>query len=112
MPPTGDEPEDDLPQIVVNRLRAAAASRGLRPGVRAVRRKKRDVIPAQFSDGRDPVSLGDIAERIMAERGWQEPLRAGGVMGNWEEIVGQQIRSEERRVGKECRCRGWGEQWI
>lgn len=91
MPPTEGEPEDDLPQIVVNRLRAAAASRGLRPGVRAVRRKKRDVIPAQFSDGRDPVSLGEIAERIMAERGWQEPLRAGGVMGNWEEIVGQQI---------------------
>src|SRR5690625_7420741 len=90
MPPTGDEPEDDLPQIVVNRLRAAAASRGLRPGVRAVRRKKRDVIPAQFSDGRDPVSLGDIAERIMAERGWQEPLRAGGGMGNWEEMVGQE----------------------
>src|SRR5690625_2805398 len=59
--------------------------------MRSVRRRKRDVIPAQFSDGRDPVSLGEIAERIMAERGWQEPLRAGGVMGNWEEIVGQQI---------------------
>src|SRR5690625_7993664 len=94
MTPTGDEPEADLPQIVVNRLRAAEASRGLRPGVRAVRRKKRDVIPAQFSDGRDPVSLGDIAERIMAERGWQEPLRAGGVMGNWEDIVGQQIAED------------------
>src|SRR5690625_6651009 len=97
MPPTGDEPEDDLPQIVVNRLRAAAASRGLRPGVRAVRRKKRDVIPAQFSDGRDPVSLGDIAERIMAERGWQEPLRAGGGMGNWGESVGQQIAGNRVR---------------
>jgi|SRR5690625_391976 len=86
-----EEPEEDLAQTVVNRLRAAAASRGLRPGVRSVRRKKSDVVPTQFSDGRDPVSLADIAERLMAERGWQEPLRAGGVMGNWEEIVGPQV---------------------
>jgi len=85
------EAEEDLPEIVVNRLRAAAGRRGLRPGVRPVRRKPKDVVPTQFSDGRDPVSLGEIAERIMAERGWDEPLRAGGVLGNWEKIVGPQV---------------------
>ncbi len=85
------EAAEDLPEIVVNRLRAAAAQRGLRPGVRPVRRKPKDVVPTQFSDGRDPVSLGEIAERIMAERGWDEPLRAGGVLGNWEKIVGPQV---------------------
>lgn len=81
----------DLPALVVNRLRAAAAARGIRPGVRSVRRKNNEVVAPQFSDGRDPVSLADIAERIMAERGWQEPLAAGGVMGRWEEIVGPQV---------------------
>lgn len=86
-----EEIDADLPALVVNRLRAAAANRGLRPGIRPVRRKKQDVVPTQFSDGRDPVSLGEIAERLMAERGWQEPLRAGGVLGNWEKIAGQQI---------------------
>lgn len=86
-----DQPEEDLPAIVVNRLRAAAAGRGFRPGMRSVRKSKKEVVAPQFSDGRDPVSLADIAERLMAERGWQEPLAAGGVMGNWEKIVGQQI---------------------
>lgn len=83
--------EENLPALVVNRLRAAAAARGIRPGVHSVRRKKKEIIAPQFSDGRDPVSLADIAERIMAERGWQEPLAAGGVLGRWEEIVGREI---------------------
>lgn len=83
--------EENLPALVVNRLRAAAAARGIRPGVHSVRRKNKEIIAPQFSDGRDPVSLADIAERIMAERGWQEPLAAGGVLGRWEEIVGREI---------------------
>jgi len=84
-------PEDeDLAALVVNRLRAAAAARGMRPGVHRPRKRK-PITPVEFSDGRDPVALGDLAHRIVAERGWNEPLQAGGVVGRWEEIVGEKI---------------------
>src|SRR5699024_12864452 len=82
-------PEDeDLAALVVNRLRAAAAARGMRPGVHRPRKRK-PITPVEISDGRDPVALGDLAHRIVAERGWNEPLPADGVVGRWGEIGGE-----------------------
>jgi predicted nucleic acid-binding Zn ribbon protein len=40
---------------------------------------------------RDPQSLGGIAERMLAQRGWRVPLSVGGVVGRWREVVGDQI---------------------
>src|SRR5262249_60106032 len=36
--------------------------------------------------------------------------RAPSMFGGSPSSIRRQVRSEERRVGKECRCRGWGGQ--
>lgn len=42
-------------------------------------------------DGRDPVPLGSSVERLLRERGWEQPTAAGGLTGRWVEIVGPDV---------------------
>src|SRR5205814_3286534 len=37
--------------------------------------------------------------------------RVSGYISSVNFKDGSEVRSEERRVGKECRCRGWREEW-
>jgi predicted nucleic acid-binding Zn ribbon protein len=39
-------------------------------------------------DGRDPMLLGSSVEKLLRERGWEQPTAAGGLTGRWAEIVG------------------------
>src|SRR5205807_5860159 len=61
-------------------------------------------------------AIRDLAERLRSDGrkpyvvpyGVSNPLGAAGYASTIAEIAATNIdRSEERRVGKECRCRGW-----
>jgi predicted nucleic acid-binding Zn ribbon protein len=88
----GLTPGPEVVRAALNRARAAAQARGVRPGQPG---KRRVVQPEQRSgpgrDGRDPVLLGDLIPRIASERGWSGDLQANGVIARWREIVGEQV---------------------
>lgn len=76
--------------------RARAASRGVPQKSRAAaargqrRRTPRGETP-QPGAGRDPKSLDAVMNRLVAGRGWKEPIAVGSVLGKWPEIVGPEI---------------------
>ncbi|MCU1432221.1 MAG: hypothetical protein JWP95_1326 [Actinotalea sp.] len=88
----GLTPASEVARAALNRAKAAAQARGLRPGQPGTRRT---VTPEQRSgagrDGRDPALLGDTLARLAAERGWSDELSVGGVIGRWREVVGDQV---------------------
>src|SRR5437773_11577196 len=61
------------------------------------------------------VHLADAAEFNEFKRVWKEhfpanpPARTTVEVGDTLPFPGTRLRSEERRVGKECRARGWAE---
>lgn len=97
----GRDPDNiDAPQAALNRMREAAAARG------EIRRKAIPVAGAakskrgirdtrgfsQFhSTGRDPLGLGKVVGRLVAERGWTSPVAVGSVMAEWPALVGPEI---------------------
>ena len=95
----GREPDEiDAAQVALNRMREAAAARG------EVRRKapgkatpKRQGLRStrgfsQFhGTGRDPLGLGKVVGRLVAERGWTSPVAVGSVMAEWATLVGPEI---------------------
>lgn len=98
----GRDPDDiDAPQAALNRMREAAEARGeIR---RAVPRKSgtpkqpgnRNAGTRGFSQfhstGRDPLGLGKVVGRLVAERGWTSPVAVGSVMAQWPALVGPEI---------------------
>ncbi|WP_426997600.1 DUF721 domain-containing protein [Pseudarthrobacter sp. N5] len=99
----GRDPDDiDAPQAALSRMREAAAARGeiRRVAPRAgsstqkqQRRGNRDTRGfSQFhSTGRDPLGLGKVVGRLVAERGWTSPVAVGSVMAQWGALVGPEI---------------------
>ncbi|UZX01184.1 DUF721 domain-containing protein [Arthrobacter sp. CDRTa11] len=97
----GREPDDiDAPQAALNRMREAAAARGEirrkapKPG--GTPKAKRGISDtrgfSQFhSTGRDPLGLGKVVGRLVAERGWTSPVAVGSVMAEWATLVGPEI---------------------
>ncbi|KRE81952.1 DUF721 domain-containing protein [Arthrobacter sp. Soil763] len=97
----GRDPDDiDAAQAALNRMRDAAAARG------EIRRKApprpgKDQKPSraagsrgfsQFhTNGRDPLGLGKVVGRLVAERGWSSPVAVGSVMAQWPALVGPEI---------------------
>nr|WP_246061502.1 DciA family protein [Lapillicoccus jejuensis] len=77
------------------RARAAARAKGLRPGLRPLRRRRPGVPDATRSspgrDGRDPALLGDQLDRLIGDRGWQVDVAVGAVIGRWPQIVGPEV---------------------
>ena len=43
------------------------------------------------ADGRDPVLLGAMVRRLVAERGWEDTTAAASVLANWDSLVGPEI---------------------
>lgn len=100
-PPTGPADPDagagiDAVRSALNRARAAAAARGVRPGAApdpaAKGRRRRTPGEVRVSgahpDARDPQTVGSSIQRLVAERGWSAPVAVGGVIGRWEAVVG------------------------
>ena len=42
-------------------------------------------------DARDPQLFGSSVERMLRERGWEQPTAVGGLTGRWAEIVGTDV---------------------
>ena len=80
--PGRDPDEIDAAQAALNRMREAAAARGEvrqrapRPGSAPKRKGLRDTRGfTQFhGTGRDPLGLGKVVGRLVAERGWTSPV--------------------------------------
>jgi len=98
----GREPDHiDAPQAALNRMREAAAARGevrrkvARPGAPKTKGSIRDTRGfSQFhATGRDPLGLGKVVGRLVAERGWTSPVAVGSVMAEWATLVGPEISS-------------------
>jgi predicted nucleic acid-binding Zn ribbon protein len=85
----GLTPPSEVARAALNRAKAAARARGSAPG-RPVPRRASGAGTAR-PDGRDPVLIGDALSRIATERGWQEELSVGGVVGRWPEVVGADV---------------------
>ena len=98
--PGRDPDEIDAAQAALNRMREAAAARG------EIRRKappaggnQKPRTSAQgtrgfsqfHSTGRDPLGLGKVVGRLVAERGWTSPVAVGSVMAEWPALVGPEI---------------------
>jgi predicted nucleic acid-binding Zn ribbon protein len=89
----------DAPQAALNRMREAAAARGEirraapRPGSQKAKKGIRDTRGfSQFhATGRDPLGLGKVVGRLVAERGWTSPVAVGSVMAEWATLVGPEI---------------------
>ena len=85
-------PPAEVAHAALNRARAAAAARGIRPGQEARRRTPLD--PPRGSpgrDGRDPRLVGDSLASLLRDRGWVQDVSVGGVIGRWREVVGDEI---------------------
>lgn len=90
--PPVPEVEEDAAAAALQRARAAAREKGLRPGLRPMRRRRAgDAGNKAPRDGRDPLLLGDEMERLMRDRGWKVDVAVGSVMGRWPEIVGPEV---------------------
>lgn len=70
---------------------AAARPTGGRPGAGAARPADREARSGPGPDGRDPQPLGRSVERLLRDRGWEQPTAVGGLTGRWSEIVGPDV---------------------
>ena len=68
---------------------AAGSPRGTRTGARRTTGTDRRSGPGP--DARDPMLLGSSVEKLLQERGWEQPTAAGGLTGRWAEIVGVDV---------------------
>lgn len=87
----GLKPAVEVAKEALNRERAAARAKGLFPG----KVQRRSFIEPQHSgsgkDARDPKLLGDALGKLLVQRGWNQDVAVGGVIGRWAEIVGPDI---------------------
>ena len=98
--PGRDPDEIDAAQAALNRMRDAAAARGevrraapRAGGTQTQRTAGRNTRGfSQFhATGRDPLGLGKVVGRLVAERGWTSPVAVGSVMAQWATLVGPEI---------------------
>ncbi len=87
----GLTPASEVARAALNRAKAAARARGLRPGHPALRRRDAGGVLPPPGTVRDPMLVGDTLARLAAERGWSEELSVGGVIGRWRDVVGGEI---------------------
>lgn len=75
----------------LNRERAAARAKGLFPGKVAHRSYIEPQRSGSRKDARDPKLLGDALGKLLIQRGWNQEVAVGGVIGRWPEIAGPEI---------------------
>jgi len=95
-PQERDDQGANAVRSALNRAKAAARDRGLRPGEPAPERHRRKAgtdVPRSGArpDARDPQRLGSTLDRLITERGWETPVAVGGVIGRWNAVVGPDL---------------------
>lgn len=53
--------------------------------------------------GDDPVSVGQHVRNLIAERGWEDELKAQRVFAEWADIVGAEVAAHCQIIGQEGR---------
>lgn len=86
----GLTPASEVVVAALNRARAGAEARGLRPGAPVRRRRSEAQLSGAKRDGRDPTLVGDALERLAMERGWRAELSVGALIGRWRSVVGDE----------------------
>lgn len=85
----------------------------------AVRRKRAPSQPrsAPFSDGRDPLGLGEVMDSMAIRLGWTSPLARSELLLQWPTIVGAETAEHAKPVGIEdgvltvrCDSTAWAQQ--
>lgn len=84
-------PPGEVARAALNRAKAAARAKGLRPGTPGRRRQVELQSSGAHPGGRDPQLLGDTMARLLNERGWNADVSVGGVIGRWRQVVGEQV---------------------
>jgi predicted nucleic acid-binding Zn ribbon protein len=105
-PPTEAEDAATAAALALARARKAAADKGLRPGLRPLRSRRRTDQPrgtpsGSAPDARDPMLLGEQLDRLLADRGWEVDVAVGSVIGRWPQIVGPEIADHVQPVSFE-----------
>jgi predicted nucleic acid-binding Zn ribbon protein len=92
----------DAVRAALGRARAAARERGAvpgaTPGAGRRRRPPRDdgARSGARPDARDPQALGAALAGLVVERGWQDAVSVGGVLGRWDAVVGTDVAAHCR----------------
>ncbi|PRW62370.1 DUF721 domain-containing protein [Actinopolyspora mortivallis] len=90
---------DDLARAALRAVRERSGATTRRsPGGETARSRRRRGWSGAASDDRDPQSLGELASRMAADRGWSERLAGGQVFGRWTELVGEEIAAHSEPV--------------
>lgn len=133
----------DAPAALLARVRAAAAERGeirlmgnaakknlknfgatmsAEPGAKKPRQALREDTDPRVLGGytgarksaRDPQNLSSVMERMMAARGWKEPVAVSAVLARWDELMGQDVaehakpeKYEDSTVTVRCTSTAW-----
>jgi predicted nucleic acid-binding Zn ribbon protein len=92
--------------LALARARKAAADKGLRPGLKPLRRRHRPNQPkgtpsGSGPDARDPMLLGEQLEKFVSDRGWEVDVAVGSVIGRWPQLVGPDIAEHVQPVSFE-----------
>ncbi|MFC0582488.1 DUF721 domain-containing protein [Micrococcoides hystricis] len=87
-----------LPAIQLNKWRQRAAAQGFTTGKagslnkpKFVPGKRRDAVDKPAFTGSEPAKISGIFDRLLTERGWEEPVAVGSVLTRWPELVGPEI---------------------
>lgn len=81
-------PPEQVARAALNRAKAAARARGLRPGEAPRRRSALEVQLGPAGAGpRDPQPVASALEQLLDRSGMRTQVQVGGVMGRWGEIV-------------------------
>jgi predicted nucleic acid-binding Zn ribbon protein len=92
--------------LALARARKAAADKGLRPGLKPLRRRRPANQPqgtpsGSGPDARDPMLIGEQLEKFVADRGWEVDVAVGSVIGRWSQLVGPDIAEHVQPVSFE-----------
>ena len=92
--------------LALARARKAAADKGLRPGLKPLRRRRPTDQPqgtpsGSRPDARDPMLLGEQLEKFVADRGWEVDVAVGSIIGRWPQLVGPDIAEHVQPVSFE-----------
>ena len=93
---SGSDVGPDLARAALAAARAEARVRGVESRRSRRTELRRGALPPASAsvrsgsgpDDRDPQLVGSVVDRMVAERGWEQPVAVGGAIGRWAEIVG------------------------
>jgi predicted nucleic acid-binding Zn ribbon protein len=94
----GAAPRDvpDLGRSALAAARSAARRRGNQGqagGRRGGTGRRRGGYSGSGADDRDPQRFGALTDRLVRDRGWEQPVTDAAVLARWEAVVGREVAS-------------------